>query len=377
MPSVAPLPGMDPQREDELLQQIHNQLEPAAPELLSAAMGPGVKRTPTPPLPSELKALKESLLSLEACDDDTTAFDAFLATQSVQAYLDHYQINFSVEFPNIHHLFGRFSAQGFDLACHVWKPTHLNQGHTDTFKGMVWLQHGYTDHVGLCQHAIRWLLLQGYGVVCFDLPGHGLSSGYQASIQSFDQYRDVLDTSLKLAAGKLPKPWHALGQSTGCAVLLNLIASYPQAQYFDKVVLLAPLIRAKGWASMRWGFYAMRLFMHRLKRTFNASSHDQGFLDFLAFRDPLQTRHMPVEWLTAMDHWVGDFGDFSVQSRAITIVQGSDDQTVDHHYNIATIEQKFSHTQTHYIDGARHQLINESSEFREQVWAHVLQGLTD
>jgi len=295
--------------------------------------------------------------------------DSFLARGDTQAYLNHYQINFSSELPNIRHQFGRFGAAGFQLACHVWRPRVTTPRQADLSKGTVWLQHGYTDHVGLCQHAIRWLLQQGYGVVCFDLPGHGLSSGDEASIQSFDQYRDVLLGSLKLAEGGLPKPWHAVGQSTGCAVILNLLASYPQALNFDRVVLLAPLIRAKGWGGLRWGFYILRLFMNRLKRKFSRSSHDRDFLDFLALRDPLQARYMPVDWLTAMDQWVSDFKGFSVQHRELTIVQGSDDQTVDHGYNLSAIESKFPRTSVHMIDAAGHQLINETASYREQCWS--------
>jgi len=339
-----------------------------------------------PPSLELLEQLKSSLPDLNFTDSGKATAARFLATDAVQAYLDYYCINFSAELPSVYHQFGCFQAAGFALACHVWRPCEPEDSarvegtsnKATSNRGTVWLQHGYTDHVGLCQHAIRWLLQQGYCVVCFDLPGHGLSSGKQASIESFDQYREVLAASLKLAGGALPKPWHAVGQSTGCSVILSLLESAtPAESNFERVVLLAPLIRAKGWGRLRWGYYILRLFKQRLVRTFNPSSHDREFLEFLAFRDPLQARHMPVAWLGAMDNWVRDFDAFTEQPHELVIIQGSDDQTVDYRYNLNAIVSTFPHTQVHMIEAAGHQLINEVSHYREQCWSLIGQALQE
>jgi len=331
-----------------------------------------------PPSQQLLEALKSSLPELSFSESNEVEAARFVASDAAQEYLNYYRINFSAELPNIHHQFGQFKAAGFTLACHIWRPSGAEQTNkvaNDNYKGTVWLQHGYTDHVGLCQHAIRRLLQEGYGVVSFDLPGHGLSDGAEASIQSFDQYRGVLAKSLSLAEGALPKPWNAVGQSTGCSVILSLLGSHHIAQSFDRIVLLAPLIRAKGWGGLRWVFYILRLFKQRLGRTFNPSSHDHEFLEFLAFRDPLQTRYMPMAWLGAMDNWVKDFAAFEQDDKKLVIVQGDDDQTVDYRYNLKVIESKFPNTKVHMIDGAGHQLINESANYREQCWSIVGKAL--
>lgn len=327
----------------------------------------------SPPSRRSLEQISAALPEFDLSASGLATAELFLKSESVQSYLDFYGINFSAEFPNLTHHFGHFHAAGFRVACHVWRPTKLE--HPDAVLGTVWLQHGYTDHVGVCQHALRWLLQQGYSVVCFDLPGHGLSSGQQASIESFDQYRDVLAESVRKLQGGVPEPWHALGQSTGCAVILNLLASAPEVSCFERVVLLAPLIRAKSWGSLRWSFYLLRLFKQRFKRTFTTNSHDQTFLDFLALRDPLQTRYMPLAWLTAMDSWVRKFSNIEVQERELVIIQGGADQTVDYRYNLNAIESKYPRSQVHMIDAAGHQLINESEFYREQCWTIVSNAL--
>lgn len=331
---------------------------------------------------SSLVRLKEQLPPI----DFSTAGAVFNASAEVQSYLDYYQINFARELVNIQHHFGYFEAAGYRLACHVWRPfdslINIDQNPEQaelqsSFKGMVWFLHGYTDHVGVSEHIIRWLLQQGYGVVCFDLPGHGLSSGIAGSIGSFDEYRDVLIKSLELAGEQLPGPRFGIGHSTGCSVLLNLLGCYPQRQDFKKVILLAPLIRPHRWSITRWVFYVLRTFMPRITRGLNSSSHDQEFLDFIAYRDPLQFRHIPMAWMSAMDHWVNSFEEFSVQSRPIYIVQGDNDQTVDYRYNIGVIEQKFDRTDIKIIAGGKHQLVNESVDYRQQVWDAIFDVLKD
>ncbi|SUV72968.1 lysophospholipase [Acinetobacter baumannii] len=40
------------------------------------------------------------------------------------------------------------------------------------------LLHGYLEHSGIYQPIIREILEQGFSVITYDLPGHGLSNGH-------------------------------------------------------------------------------------------------------------------------------------------------------------------------------------------------------
>lgn len=293
----------------------------------------------------------------------------WLNTEPVQNYLNHYGLNFVAEELCAQHHFGRFKASGFQIATHVFEAIKP--------KGTVFFIHGFTDSVGLMQHPIRYLLEQQWTVVAFDLPGHGLSSGTQASIDSFDQYRDVLVVALNRCRQALPKPWHAIGQSTGGAVWLNYLGSLPNQQDIDKVCLLAPLIRPKGWALAQWFFPIYRVCVQHMPRKYSVNSHDEAFLHFLQHSDPLQTRVTPMRWAGAMAQWVKLFDSFSVQTRPLLIIQGDDDQTVDFKHNIAAIREKFPHARIKMHANARHQLANESVEFRQPVLDHIGQWLDD
>ena len=77
-------------------------------------------------------------------------------------------------------LAGKLTKYGQQTHLMLWKPPQS--------KGSVVIVHGYLDHTGLYGHLIKQLLERQLTVVCFDLIGHGLSSGEPASIDSFDQY---------------------------------------------------------------------------------------------------------------------------------------------------------------------------------------------
>ncbi len=293
--------------------------------------------------------------------------EAWLDSEPVQSYLDHYHINFRRERLCQRYNFGKFCAAGFELAVHIWQP--------EKPRGTIFLLHGFTDSVGLMQHPVRFFLQQNWAVVAFDLPGHGLSSGTQASIESFDQYRDVLTVCIRRCHHVLPKPWHGVGQSTGAAVWLDYMATYVVDSDIDKVLLLAPLVRPTNWRWTGWLLPLYRSLASKIPRTFALNSHDEGFMAFVREDDPLQTRVTPMRWAMAMAGWIKAFRSLPRVNKPITIIQGDEDTTVDFRYNVPLIRKKFPHNRLVIIPGGRHQLCNEAVEFRQKVFRHVQEWL--
>lgn len=283
----------------------------------------------------------------------------WINSAGAQQYLNHYGINFEKEAICENHKIGFLKASGFRIATHIFEAKQP--------RGTVFFIHGFTDSVGIMQHPIRYLLQQQWNVVAFDLPGHGLSSGSPASIDSFDQYRDVLMVCLNHCQAKLPKPWHGVGQSTGGAVWLNYLGSLPQQQDVEKIALVAPLIRPKGWGLAQWFFPIYKLFVKGPARNFTDNSHDTEFLNFIKNEDPLQTRITPTRWVVAMTEWIKVFDRLPIQHRPLLIIQGDDDNTVDADYNLPTIKEKFPAAKVRMLKGARHQLVNETEAYRQPM----------
>jgi lysophospholipase len=235
--------------------------------------------------------------------------------------------------------------------------------------------HGYYDHVGVFDKAIAYGLSRGFAVVAFDLPGHGLSSGEPGVITSFDKYGDVLADVLS-AFGRcdfLPAHFNALAQSTGCAVVMNYLWRYAQKQNslpeFDKIALCSPLVLARTWRTTGKIIYALvRHLLRFVPRGGSHSSHDQTFNDFVMNQDTLQSHYLSVQWVGAMKAWHEAIKMYPVLSQSILFIQGTGDMTVDWEYNIPLLQQKSPTASVAYIQNAKHQLLNESAEYRDQVF---------
>jgi len=289
-----------------------------------------------------------------------------------QAYLNAYHLNFAADFPGLRHGFGYVDTDSFRIATHYWIP----EGATGT---MV-VVHGYYDHVGIFTNAIRFALEHNLAVLAFDLPGHGLSSGEQAAIDSFDQYGDVLHSLLIKTRELLPGRRLAFGQSTGASILLNYqwrFGTEDSAVRLDKIALCAPLILPCGWQLGRFAFYVARHFVRRLHRGTSNSSHDPAFTRFVQSGDPLQSRYLSMKWVGAMALWHDSVRCAAPLAVPVLVVQGTGDKTVDWRYNLGQIRKKLPSAEIRLIENAGHQLINESPEYRDQVMTEISRWFFD
>lgn len=284
----------------------------------------------------------------------------------VQTYNRFYGLDFENRFEHLNHQVGSFQVDEFLIVAHVFK--------IENAKGTVFLQHGYYDHVGLYGHLIEHLLEQGYNVFSYDLPGHGLSSGERAGIQSFQQYDAVFSHGLNLIQHYLPGPIVAVGQSTGGAVIVNYLLSRGISRFtspFEKVYLLAPLVRPVDWGRAVLMYKLLRPFTPHIKRNFAENSNNQAFLKFISEHDPLQPLHLKVSWVGALHQWIKFIESTSPVDLDVTIVQGTDDGTVDYKHNLKILQKKFSNCKITYIENGRHQLVNEELSKLQQVLAEL------
>lgn len=288
-----------------------------------------------------------------------------------QAYCQHYGLRFDQNLQLESHRIGTLRSRKFDLVCQYFSvPLYLQ-------RGTVFLVHGYFDHAGLYGHLIKHCLQQGLAVIIFDLPGHGLSSGEKARIESFTHYSDALLRVISEAdCQQVNKPWYTIGQSTGAATIIDAVIEkkFP-FEDFDHSVLLAPLVYPRHWSRSRIFFSLLRWFVSSTRRNFAANSHDQEFLEFLRNNDPLQSRRLPRDWVLAMIDYQNRLKRFSTIDYAVSIIQGTDDGTVDWGRNIKLLETKFSGAKTYLINGGRHHLANESRELRDAVFSLIDQAI--
>ena len=282
--------------------------------------------------------------------------------ESVQQYNRYYKIDFENQLPNVKHEVGYFDAHGFRIVAHVYRVSNA--------KGTVMLQHGYYDHVGLYGNIIGHCLQQGYNLFCYDLPGHGLSTGERAGINSFQQYDQVFVDGLEQCQRHMPGPISLIGQSTGGAIIVNYLLSRHinrENSPFDKIFLLAPLVRPMSWNLSLVFFHMAKWFIKRMKRTFTENSNNPDFVEFVSRHDPLQPLYLQVTWVRALKEWITFIENCPSVDLDIHVIQGDEDGTVDFRHNQKVLAQKFMGHDVRYIKGGRHHLANEGPDNLKQV----------
>ena len=269
----------------------------------------------------------------------------------------------------------------FDLVVQTFEPLKTSASSASEPKQAL-LLHGYFDHIGLYNHLIRFLLEHGIRVVAFDLPGHGLSSGDRAAIDCFSQYQAAIKS---VCNNELKPNVHTLliGQSTGGAIIADALTSEFKHEMDERfgswrAALLAPLLKPMSWTKA--------LVMHTLlegkrsywPRTFMVNSHDEEFLNFIRYEDKLQHHGLSVEWVGALRKWIPRMlARTPVEgSERVTIIQGTDDTTVDWRYNIAQYRKLFPLGSALTVDGAGHHLVGESEAYRAKVFDALKRGLS-
>ncbi len=283
----------------------------------------------------------------------------------ITKYYEFYGLTFYREIEGLEQRLGWIETGEFRIAMQSFKPVNP--------VATVFVFHGYFDHAGIYQHLIRYLLKHNFAVVIYDMPGHGLSSGKPTSITSFVQYQEALSACLDVCEGHLPLPYHCVGQSTGGAVLVDrLLHSTLYGDNFDKVVLLSPLVRPRGWKSITRLHSAVSPFLKVWARKFSQNSEDVKFLKFLKESDPMQSKWLAVDWIGALKDWVPRIEHGKKIKRKVLIIQGTGDMTVDWPHNMGVLKRLFSEVKIVYVEKAQHHLVNESVVKRQMVFDAML-----
>jgi len=285
--------------------------------------------------------------------------------QAVTDYFKYYSLDLAEE--NIEHVFGTFESGGYTLAAHIFKPAE--------YKATVVTLHGYLNHCGELKHLIKYLLDEGYAVAAYDSPGHGLSSGHRAAIDDFSQYSGVLADFTNVLTEHLHGPYHFIGFSTGSSAAIDYLLTGQNT--FDKVILAAPLVHYWAWKKSKATFKYYSKVTDSVPRWPRNNSHDKQFIHFSRTKDYLHVQRVPIKWVKALYDWNDKIEDLPQSNKTIKVIQGTDDTTVDAGFNMKFIRQKFPNADINMIKNARHELFNEATEIRNNVFSQIKKYLEE
>jgi alpha-beta hydrolase superfamily lysophospholipase len=272
-----------------------------------------------------------------------------------RAYREYYDLVFE----DTEHILGTFRSGNFVLAAQIFRP-HMP-------RGTVFFMHGYLDHTGVLQHLIGNFLQQGFVVALYDLPGHGLSTGERASIDSFSEYTEVFEDFLARCRPHLPPPYHLISHSTGSTIAFDYL-SKNGTERFDRIIFLAPLLRYVHWHLSKAAYFLGKPFpLRTVPRKIAQNSADPEYLALIRI-DPLQTFRVPLKWVAALYAWNRNIQDIAMIPGTVLIVQGTRDKVVDWKYNIPFLEQKIETVTVAWLEGLGHQLVNARPTIRAEVF---------
>lgn len=255
---------------------------------------------------------------------------------------------------------------------------------SESARGTVFLVHGYLDHVGSWAPVIKKILQVGFILVALDLPGHGFSGGVRGDIEDFSQYGEAVRRVAEWAEkGGFPRPWIAMGHSTGAAaiwmaLLREAMERNPKTMEgntkamervlkpqerdgrpfqadgtqpvptstlrdctFECVLFLAPLVRSAHW---RLSMFLVSLTRWAIPYWKSRTAEDPLF--------PIP--YFPVHWAEKLKEWEKTVKEYPVLPQKGWIFQGTRDEVVDHSYSIPFLRSKLPGFQVRYIEGASH-----------------------
>lgn len=122
------------------------------------------------------------------------AIKALAAYRQIQALRDPAQEFVKLQKDGGHKsidLYGQFvvNQQGLWLYTHTWRVANA--------KAVVFLVHGFGEHVHRYEHVAAFYNSKGYTVVAMDHQGHGQSQGRRAYVESFQHYANDTITVIK------------------------------------------------------------------------------------------------------------------------------------------------------------------------------------
>jgi len=263
-------------------------------------------------------------------------------------------------------------------------------------KGTVCLFQGRSDFIEKYYETVRDLRARGFAVATLDWRGQGLSDralrnrrkGY---VRSFAQYQIDLETFInEVVLPDCPPPIFALAQSMGGTILLR--AAHAGARWFDRIVLLSPMIALPGMRRLA----ATRMLVRSMRLMGLGTSYVPGgdasammmkpFAGNLLTSDPVRYARNAavlevepalaigwptVAWTDSAFRMMGELSepDYAAKIRQpILIIAAGDDGIVSTPAidDFAVRLRAGSHL---VVPGARHELLMEQDRFRMQALA--------
>jgi lysophospholipase len=270
-----------------------------------------------------------------------------------------------------------------------WQPPAGRRGTVCIFQGRgEWIEKYF--------ETVRDLRARGFAVATLDWRGQGLSDRllsdrYKGYVRSFSNYDTDLETFMReIVLPDCPPPLFALGHSTGATILIR--AAYRGHRWFDRMVLIAPLIGLAGAGATPTASTIVRVLRLAgfgsmyVPGAAAAATETRPFATNIVTSDPvryarnaavleaepmLAVGRPTVAWVDAAFRAMRTMSERSYPARIrqpILMVSAGLDVVVSNPAieEFATYLRTGSHLE---VVGSKHELLMEQDRYRSQFWA--------
>jgi lysophospholipase len=281
------------------------------------------------------------------------------------------------------------TADGVGLRFARWQPPPGRRGTVCIFQGRgEWIEKYF--------ETVRDLRARGFAVATLDWRGQGLSDRalddrHKGHVRDFSEYDTDLETFMReIVMPDCPPPLFAIGHSTGATVLIR--AAHRGRRWFDRTVLIAPLIGLTGFAAtttarlvvraLRIGGFGTRY----VPEGEDTTMQSRPFIGNILSSDPVRFARNAavleaepalgigkptVSWADAAYRAMAALQQRGYPARIrlpMLIVAAGSDVIVSNTAieDFATLLRAGSHL---VVPGAQHELLMEQDRFRTQLWA--------
>jgi lysophospholipase len=263
-------------------------------------------------------------------------------------------------------------------------------------KGTVCIFPGRTESIEKYFETVRDLRARGFAVATLDWRGQGLSERVlsdrrKGHVRDFSEYDiDLASFMRDIVLPDCPPPHFAIGHSMGATVLIR--AAYQGHRWFDRTVLIAPMISLTGLRSNGTARAIVHLMRMSGLGTMYVPRRDIGIIQLRPFvgniltSDPVRYARNTaileaepdlgvggptVAWCDAAFRTMRALGEANYPARIrqpILIVASGRDAVVSNAAieDFATLLRAGSHL---IVVGAQHELLMEQDRYRGQFWA--------
>jgi lysophospholipase len=224
-------------------------------------------------------------------------------------------------------------------------------------KGTVFVLHGYLANSLTFASLDAEFLRQGWTVTSIDLPGHGLSQGPRADIDTWSRYGDAVQSWLDWAQSQpifLPRPWIMIAHSLGGA---SVIDDYSRRLKIlpDCTVLVAPLVHTTWYEPEKISYFLTGWAIRQLPPFVPAESY-------------LGIQSFPTHWFKELTEWNKSLTLLKPWGRPQgVILQGTEDSIVDGIFNTRFLSRVFPGLKVEFLPGLDHVMLTEPNE-RKMAW---------